>query len=150
MPLDNSIGGAGAAPGSYQKVGAVSTLKIVSGTQTVDAVRMTVQETMFGVLFSFTVTKAIYDALGWQTLASEYAAVVQSLGEFEGTQGIVYVPDVNAAQQIIDTLIVTVGTPDGLVSIDVQIPLSTTNVSANYDKVVNAYNAAIANLATIV
>lgn len=146
MPLDNAIGGAGAAPGTVQKVGAVSTLKIVSGTQTIDAVRMTVRETMFGVVFSFTVAKSVYDALGWQTLASEYAAVVQSLGEFEGTIGITYLPDVNGASEIIDTLLVTVGTPDGLVSIDVQVPLTTANVATNYDKVVNAYNTAIANL----
>lgn len=150
MPLDNSIDGAGAAPGSYNRVGSVSTLKLVSGNTSVNAVRMTVQETMFGVVFSFTVSQKIYDAEGWQALASQYAAIVQQYGEYEGTIGVQYVPDVNGAQQIIDTLIVTVGTPDGLVSIDVQVPLSETNLSTNYNSVVNAYTTATANLVAIV
>lgn len=149
MPLDNSIDGAGAAPGTYNKIGAVSTLKLVSGNTSINAVRMTVQETMFGVVFSFTVAQSIYEALGWQALASEYAAVVQSYGEYEGTIGLQYVPDVNGSQQIIDTLIVTVGTTDGLVSVDVQVPLTTTNVATNFDKVVNAYTAATANLVVL-
>ena len=149
MPLDNAIGGAGAAPGSYVKVGEVSTLKIITGDLTIAAVRMTVRETMFGVTFRFTVAKSVYDALGWQALASEYAAVVQSLGAFEGTTGIIYAPDSNGSGELIDTLIVTVGTPDGLVAIDVQVPLTTTNVATNYDKVVNAYTTAIANLAAL-
>ena len=149
MPLDNFIGGAGAAAGTYQKVGAVSSLKIVSGTQTVDAVRLSIQETTYGVVFSFTVTKLVYDAEGWDLVASDYTAIVVQYASYEGTVGVVYVPDVNGSQQIIDTLIVTVGTPDGLVSIDVQVPLSPTNLSTNYNKVVNAYTTAIANLATI-
>jgi len=149
MPLDNTYGGAGGAPGSYSPVGKVSTLKIVSGSQTVDAVRLTVQETMFGVVFSFTVTKTVYDANGWDAVASEYTAIVQSLGEFAGTIGIQYVPDVNGSQELIDTLIVTVGTPDGLVALDVQVPLSTVNIAGNYNKVVNAYNAAVAGIVPI-
>lgn len=146
MPLDNAIDGAGAAPGSYHKVGAVSTMKLISGSKTIDAVRMTVRETVYGVVFSFTVAKSTYDALGWETLASEYAAVVQSLGAFEGTTGIQYVQDTNGSNELQDMLIVTVGTDDGLVAIDVEVPLTTANVNTNYNKVVNAYQTAIANL----
>lgn len=149
MPLDNFIGGAGAAPGSYHKVGAVSTLKLVSGSTTVDAVRLTVQEDMFGVVFSFTVPRTLYDGLGWDATASAYTAIVQQYGEYEGTVGVIYVPDTNGSGNLIDTLIVTVGTPDGLVAVDVQVPLSPTNLNTNFNKVVAAYTAAIAGLVAV-
>lgn len=149
MALEPQGSGGVADAGTWQKVGAVSTLKIVSGTQTVNAVRMTVQELTYGVVFSFTVPRTVYDELGWQALAGEYAAKVQAVGSFVGTQGIVYVPDVNGSQALIDTLIVTVGTDDGLVSVDVQIPLETADSPAASAKYVDAYNAAIANLAVL-
>lgn len=149
MPLDNFIGGAGAAPGSYYPVGKISTLKQVSGATTVDAVRLTVQETMFGVVFSFTVPRTVYDAQGWDTTASQYTAIVQQYGEYEGTIGLNYFPDVNGSGNLVDTLIVTVGTPDGLVQVDVEVPISPTNLNANFNKVVAAYTAAITGVQSV-
>lgn len=149
MPLDNFIDGAGAAPGSYSPVGKVSTLKVVSGNTTVDAVRLTVQESMFGVVFSFTVTRLVYDAEGWDAVASSYTAIVQQYGEYAGTTGVIYVPDVNGSGNLVDTLIVTVGTPDGLIGVDVQVPLSPTNLNANFNRVVAAYTAAVAGVVPV-
>lgn len=142
-------GGNTAAPGSYSKVGAVSTLKQISGSQTVDAVRMTVRDNVYGVVFSFTVPKSQYDSLGWETIAGQYASTVQNYGALDGTQAIQYVQDTNAANELIDTLIVTVGTDDGLVSIDVQVPL-TNALDSSYSGVIEAaYQAGVANLVTL-
>lgn len=150
MPLKVDSGGStGATPGSYSKVGAVSTLKIISGNLTVDAVRLTVREDTYGVVFSFTVPKSTYDALGWTTVAGEYAATVQQYGAFVGTTGISYAPDSNGAGELIDTLIVTVGTDDGFVSIDVQVPLTSSLDSSAMGKIQAAYDAAMLNLVTL-
>lgn len=149
MSLEPIGAGAVADSGTWEKIGAVSTLKIVSGTQTIDAVRMTVRELTYGVTFSFTVARKVYDELGWQALAGEYAAKVEAVGSFAGTQGITYIQDVNGSQELVDELIVTVGTDDGLVSVDVEIPLATADSAASAAKYVNAYNAAVANLATL-
>lgn len=150
MPLKVDSGGSTGAPvGSYSKVGAVSALKIVSGNLTIDAVRLTVRDDIYGVIFSFTVPRAEYDALGWTTVAGEYAATVQNYGAYVGTTGISYAPDSNGSGELIDTLIVTVGTDDGLVSIDVQVPLTSSLDSSAMGKIQAAYEAAIANLVTL-
>lgn len=149
MALPPPGGSAPPTPGTYEKVGAVSTLKLVSGTKTIDAVRMTVREKTYGVVFSFTVAKTLYDNLGWQELASEYAGVVQNYGQFVGTQGIIYVQDTNGANELVDMLIVTVGTDDGLVSIDVEVPLTPASENAGFNKVSAAYDAAMANLVAL-
>lgn len=149
MTLVLQGGGIVDAAGDYEKIGAVSTLKIVSGTQTIDAVRMTVRENTYGVVFSFTVARSVYDELGWQTLAGEYASIIVAIGSYVGTQGIQYIQDVNGSQELVDMLIVTVGTDDGLVAVDVELPLATANNSANSAIMIAAYNAAIANLATL-
>ena len=110
---------------------------------------MTVQDLVYGVVFSFTVPKSVYDALGWETTAGEYASTVQQIGAYVGTQGIVYVPDTNGANELIDTLIVTVGTDDGLVSVDVQVPLSNALVTSYLGQIQTAYETAMANLASL-
>lgn len=140
------VGGAAAAPGSYGKVGAVSTVKVLSADTVIKAVRMTVQEKIYGVLFSFTVTQAVYNALGWQALASEYAALIQTIGLLTGTQGIQYSRDVNASNQLVDNLIVTVGTDDLEVAVDVTVPLNVDASGASVAKITAAYDAAIAGL----
>jgi hypothetical protein len=149
MSLEPVGAGTFADTGTYSKIGAVSTLKIVSGTQTIDAVRMTVIEHTYGVVFSFTVSKLIYDELGWQAVAALYAAKVESVGSFVGTQGIEYLPQVTPGKELTDALIVTVGTPDGLVAIDVEIPLATADSAASAALYVDAYNTAIAGLVTL-
>lgn len=150
MPLKVDSGGStGATPGSYSRVGAVSALKILSGNITVDAVRLTVKDNIYGVIFSFTVPRKEYDALKWTTVAGEYAATVQNYGAYEGTTGISYAPDSNGSGELIDTLIVTVGTDDGLVSIDVQVPLTSSLDSSAMGKIQATYEAAIANLVAL-
>lgn len=141
--------GTPADAGTWRKIGAVSSLKYISGDTTIDAVRMKVQDLIYGVVFSFTVARSVYDEAGWQALAGEYAAKVQAIGSFVGTQGIQYVPETSPSGQITDNLIVTVGTDDWFVLIDVEIPLATSDTPAVSAKYVDAYNAGIADLAVL-
>lgn len=141
--------GTSADAGTWEKVGVAQTIKIVTPTLTVNAVRMTVRELTYNIVFSFTVSQKVYNELGWQTLASEYANIVQTLGAYEGTQGLQYVEDVNASNQLEDYIIVTVGDDDLAATVDVKVPLATAANAANSGKILAAYNAVIANLAAI-
>ena len=141
--------GTSADAGTWEKVGVAQTIKIVTPTLTVNAVRLTVRELQYQVVFSFTVSQSVYDELGWQTLSGEYASIVQTLGSYEGTQGLQYVEDVNGSNQLEDYIIVTVGDPDLVATVDVKLPLATANNSANSAKMIAAYQAVIANLAAI-
>lgn len=149
MTLVLQGGGTSADTGTWEKVGVVQTIKIVTPTLTVNAVRMTVREKMYQVVFSFTVSQTTYNELGWKTLAGEYASIVQALGSYEGTQGLQYVEDVNASNQLEDFIIVTVGDPDLVATVDVKLPLATANNAANSAKMIAAYQAVIADLAAI-
>lgn len=149
MSLEPIGAGTFADTGTYSKIGAVSTLKLVSGTQTIDAVRMTVAEHTYGVVFSFTVSKKTYDELGWQSVAALYASKVQAIGAFVGTQGMEYVPQITPGKELVDSLIVTVGTPDGLVAIDVEVPIATSDTPAVAATYVDAYNTAMSGLVTL-
>lgn len=149
MSLEPVGAGTFADPGTYSKVGAVSTLKIVSGTQTIDAVRMTVVEHTYGVVFSFTVSKLTYDELGWQSVAALYASKVQAIGSYVGTTGMEYFPMSTPGKELVDALIVTLGTPDGLVAIDVEVPLATSDTPAGVALYENAYTTAMAGLTAL-
>ena len=120
--LPDTSGGAGPA-GSWKYNGAISTIQLTTGSDVVDAVTLSVTETTYNVPFKFTVSAAVYKAEGWKALASDYAGVVELVATYDGVQAIVYAQDTNAANQLIDTLIVTVGTDDGLTAIDVQVHL---------------------------
>lgn len=141
--------GTSADAGTWEKVGVAQTIKIVTPTLTVNAVRLTVRELQYAVVFSFTVSQSVYNELGWQTLASEYASIVQTLGSYEGTQGLQYVEDVNGSNQLEDFIIVTVGDPDLVATVDVKLPLATATNAANSAKMIAAYTAVIANLAAV-
>lgn len=141
--------GTPADAGTWEKVGVAQTIKIVTPALTVNAVRLTVRELLYSVVFSFTVSQTVYNELGWQALAGEYAAIVQSLGSYEGTQGLQYVEDVNGSNQLEDYIIVTVGDPDLVATVDVKLPLATANNAANSAKMIAAYTAVVANLAAI-
>lgn len=141
--------GTSADAGTWERVGTAQTIKIVTPTLTVNAVRLTVRELTYAVVFSFTVAKKVWDELGWKNLASEYASIVQTLGSYEGTQGLQYVEDVNGSNQLEDFIIVTVGDPDLVATVDVKLPLATATNAANSAKMIAAYQAVIAELAAV-
>ena len=115
-----TVPGTGGRDWTYQ--GAVSTIQ-VNGPDVVDAVTLNVTESAYNIPFRFTVTRKVYDAEGWKALASDYAGVIELVATYDGVFAIVYAQDTNAANDLVDTLIVTVGTDDGLNAIDVQVPL---------------------------
>lgn len=146
MPLDNSLGGAGATPGSFVVVGQSPTILVQGANTVVDAMTITVTEQIYGVTFSFTVPLTVWKLSqtstaqeGVASLASQYAAAVQVIGEYANTVAISYAQDVNAAGLLVDVLIVTVGTPDGTQTTNVTVPLLTAGTPAGFDLITTAY-----------
>ena len=140
MPLVLTGGGGGVNPGTYKYLGAVSTIQVLSGNQTIDAVTLTVEDILFGVRYSFTIPRTEYDDEGWKALVPQYELVVQQWAQNEGTIGMQYVPDTNPSGLLGDYMIVTVGTPDGLNAIDVELELTPSNGDAGFAKISAAWN----------
>lgn len=154
MPLDNSIGGAGATPGSYSILKQrPDTLLQPDGTL-VAARRITAQVDVYGVWFEITVSD--YDlgvanviagagaggagtTTGAQVLISGYAAVIEALAILAPVQDIEFLEQPNKQGNFGDFLIVTVGTPDGLQTAAVVVPLDPAQETAANNAVLAAY-----------
>lgn len=144
MTVEIDGGGNAAAPGSFKVVGQRPTILIQGGSQVVDAMTIDVQELTYGIFFSFTIPRTQWAGDGTQAEADAYTAVVQSIAAYAPVIAVNYAQDVNAAGALIDTLIVTVATPDGLNTANVTVPLSGTAGTAPFA----AIDKAVATLTT--
>lgn len=159
MPLDNSIGGAGAAPGSYKVLAQRPDTLVQPDGTLVSARTISAQVTTVGVWFEITISDAdlgidaiIADAgaggagvptsgssAAAQEAISQYAALIEAIGILTPVTNIVYLEGVNKQGNFADYLIVTVATPDGLNSADVQVPLDPTQETAVNNIVLATY-----------
>lgn len=160
MPLDNSIGGAGATPGSYSILKQRPDTLVQPDGTLVPARTITAQVDVYGVWFQITVSNydlgiaGVVTAAGAgpagtdtaaKTLISGYAALIEALAILTPVQNIRYLDQVNPQGNFADYLIVTVGTPDGLQTADVVVPLDPAQeTTAN-----NAVLAAFANIQAV-
>lgn len=112
LVLQNTGGGAEPPPGSYKVVSQQPALLVRSATSVVDAMTITVQDELYGVLFSFTIPLTEWQAEGTHTLAMQYTEWVQEVGALPHVQAMYYVQVPNAAGQLVDSMEITVGTDD--------------------------------------
>lgn len=142
MPLeagDALTGGGGAAVGTFKVLGQHETPLIQGANTVVNGMQLTVQENTYGVVFSFTIPFSEWQADGTQYWAELYAGWVQAMGADEDVVGMYYAQDVNASGNLVDTMFVTVGTPDGLNTATVPIALAKLNAPASFGKVHAAF-----------
>lgn len=130
--------GAAAVPGSFKVVGQRPNILIQGGSQVVEAMTIDVQETLYGIFFSFTIPRTQWAGDGTQAEANFYTSTVQAIAAAPEVIAVSYAQDVNAAGALIDTLIVTVETPDGLNTAVVTLPLLTANTPASFAKIAAA------------
>ena len=78
------------------------------------------------------------------TIASQYAALIEALGMLAPVVAIAYAQDVNAAGLLVDTLNVTVATPDGLQTAIASVPFDPAQENAANNAVLAAYNNLVA------
>lgn len=154
MPLDNSLGGAGATPGSYDVLQQRPDTLVQPNGDLVSARTITARVKTVGVWFEITISDADLgiDAVianagaggagvvtAAQEAISQYAALIEALALLDPVTNIVYLESVNKQGNFADFLIVTVGTPDGLQSASVQVPLDPTQETAINNTVLAAY-----------
>lgn len=141
MPLD-PVGGAeggGAAPGTFRVIGQRPDVIVRSATDVIDAETITVEENLYGVVFSFSIPKAEWKGMGTQGEAALYASWVQAIGAMPEVVGLTYSQDVTRAGLLRDVLVITVGTPDGQHEADLTWPLRTLNSGEAFGAVRAAY-----------
>lgn len=159
MPIDPDQG-AGGAPGSYTIVSQNSTSLVQGNGDVVDAVTLAATENIYGVWFQVTVTRAAWneaagiaaagaggagEGTAATVLVGQAAGLIQALGGLAPVTAINYQQNTNAAGLLIDQLLVTVSSPDGLSNIDVTVPLDPAKESTSN----NAILAAAAGITTV-
>lgn len=151
MPLDDGLGGAGAAPGSFKVIAQSPTILVQGANTVVDAMTITINVVTVQVVASFTVPRTVWllsqtstAQEGIPTLASQYAAYIEALGMQEAVVGISYAQDINAAGYLTDVLIVTVATPDGLQTAIATVPFNPASLDAATNTILAAYNNLVA------
>lgn len=125
MPLDNTLGGAGAAAGSYTIVNQYPDTLINNAGDAIDAQTLEVIVDVYQVFFMLTVSQASWNlaagivAAGAGTaagvtpadqLASSYAAVIEALAILAPVTDIYYQRDLSSRGLFVNQLVVTVGT----------------------------------------
>jgi len=160
MPLDNNIGGSGAAAGSYTILAQNSAALVQGNGDVIDAVTLQATENTYGVWFQVTVTRAAWNqaagiaAAGAGSpgagtaalqLVSEYAALIQALAGLAPVTAMSYQQNTNSQGLLVDQLLVTVSSADGLSNIDVTVPLDPTKEATSN----NAILAAAAGISTV-
>lgn len=151
MPLDNSIGGAGAAAGSYSIIDQYPDTLINLKGDAIDAQTLEVIVDVYQVFFMVTVSQASWNlaagiaAAGAGTaagvtaadqIASSYAAVIEAFAILAPVTDIFYQRDLSARGLFVDQLVVTVGTqgvPPG--SAQVVVALDPTQETAGNNKI---------------
>lgn len=135
MALEPVGGGGGAAAGTYTVLYQRPDILVVGVNNVQDAVTVTVQENTYGIVFSFTRSRSSWEGGAVQAAASFYAGGIQALAGYQHVLGIAYTQDTNASGNLIDQLIITVGTDDGTQAVDLVWPLETIDQPGVYAKV---------------
>ena len=155
MPLDNSLGGAGAAPGSYTITNQYPDTLIGLDGSAVDGQTLEAIVNTYQVWFQITVSQASWDlAAGISAagagdagdatpagqLVSAYAGLIEAYAILAPVTDIYYQRDINARGLFVDQLVVTVGTngvPPG--SAAVVVALDPTQETAGNNAILAAW-----------
>lgn len=128
MPVvEQGPGGAVAAPGTFQILNVRSDIQVYGAAQVRDAVVVTVQDLIYGIIFSFTMPRSgnsSWDELGPATAGGEYTGVVQSIAAMQEVIAVGYTQEPDASGLLLDKLVVTITDPQQLSQIDVTVPLN--------------------------
>lgn len=107
------VGGSDLASGKYRILYQRPDVLVVGVNNVQDAVTVTAQETTYGVVFSFTRSRASWEGGLVQVAAAFYAGEIETIAGHQHVVGLSYTQDTNASGNLIDQMIVTVGTDDG-------------------------------------
>ena len=147
MPVvSQGPGGALAPPGSYTEIDSRSIIEVYGAGNTRDAVVVTVQDNIYGIIFSFTIDRVTWDEEGFATAGGEYAGVVQSIAGMQEVVGVGYTQEPDPSGLLLDKLIVTIADPTGNFQVDVTVPLSVDSPQVAVKLITDAYNTLLRNI----
>lgn len=109
-------------------------LELLSPTETESVVLVTAQAKPSGIVYQARISEAIWNAQGFVSAAADIlegrAVFMNKLAEMPETRGVSMVQDVNNANRLQDTLIITVQSDSGRLTADLPpIPFPTTLAS---------------------
>lgn len=129
------VGGGGGSSGARQILYQRPDILYVSPTIVQDAVTVTVRDLIYGVVFQFTRSKQSWEGGAVETAATFFANNIQALAAYRHVIGIGYTQSDSASGNLIDQLIVTVGSDDGSQESSFLWPLETVDSQGVYAKV---------------
>jgi hypothetical protein len=147
MALEPVDGGGGGGGGKYKVLYQKPDILIQGVNNVVDAVTVTAQDKVYGVVFQFTRSRTSWEGGAVEAAASFFASNIQALAEYPHVQGIAYTQDTNASGNIVDQLSITVGTDDGTQEAAFVWPLETIDSQGVYAMIDKVYGQveAVAN-----
>lgn len=124
MALQPAEGGGGIS-GKYQILYQRPDILVVGVNNVQDAVTVTAQDGEYGIVFSFTRSRQSWEGGAVQAAASFYAGQIQAMAGHPNVVGMTYTQDTNASGNLVDQMVVTVGSPDGSQEASFTWPLET-------------------------
>lgn len=147
MPVEQTgSGGAVAEPGTFTILATKSDIEVYGAGDVRDAVVVTVQDNIYGIIFSFTINRTTWDEEGPATAGGEYAGAVQAIAAMPEVIGVGYTQEPNASGLLQDRLIVTVADPTGQFTVDVDVPLSVDSPQVAVNMIDAAYKTLLKNV----
>lgn len=144
MALPHDEGGP-EVTGTYRVLAQEPTIQVLPGGTVRDAMTITVQEDVYGVTFSFTISRVEWAGEGTAVAALDYTSWVQQVARHEHVIGIQYAQDLDANALLEDVLYVTVATS----AVDQQavavVPFSALNTPRAFQIIDDTYNALARN-----
>lgn len=107
------VGDSGGVGGAYKILYQRPDILVVGVNNIQDAVTVTAQDAVYGIVFSFTRSKSSWEGGLVQVAASFYAGMIQTMAQHAHVVGLTYTQDTNASGNLIDQMAVTVGSADG-------------------------------------
>lgn len=124
MALQPAEGGGGIS-GKYRILYQRPDILVVGVNNVQDAVTVTAQDGVYGIVFSFTRSRQSWEGGAVQAAASFYAGQIQAMAQHPHVVGLSYTQDTNASGNLVDQMVVTVGSDDGSQEASFTWPLET-------------------------
>jgi hypothetical protein len=126
--------GGGGPSASYKILAQRPDILLQGVNRVVDAVTVTAQDGIYGIVFSFTRSTASWEGGAVQAASSFYAGMIQAMAQHPHVQGLAYTQDTNPSGNLVDQMIVTVGTDDGDQEAAFVWPLETIGEAGAFNK----------------
>lgn len=138
------VGGGGGAAGEYAILFQRPDILYVSPTVVQDAITVTVRDSIYGIIFEFTRSVQSWEGGAVEAAASFFSGNIQALAAYRHVVGIGYTQDASQTGNLIDQLIVFVGSDDGSQEASFVWPLEHVDSQDVYAKVDSTFSQLMA------